>query len=397
MGWRIDVDGTSVDARDVAAWGGRAWTGSADGEWRVLAERYIAAHPRSGRPSEAQRLALLRRLASGPATRAELLEAMRRVGWVGGSDLENRLRELRSGDSRGAGRAGLDIVSDGEVWSLAQPFADLDDADRRALGFAKAMVGRLDGPLAIRSTMAMERLLPGVAATTASPHAGARYLAAPADLERFSDALDNRRPVRVRYFSLNRGAEGTYTVVPVEYVTVGATVKAICVLVDAYGKVERELQMALDRLTSVEVLPDWKRPRPRDLQLDRSTIVLDVTDELYRVMRDRNVFDIAGNLDAVQSDEDDSWRVTGSFPVVLAWDVMEQLCAWAGSAQVREPFWLVNAVVRRLTAGLRVMAEGAAFDVVKPEPTRPFASHGEAVAAEAPLPAPTAPRKLSPR
>ena len=396
MGWRIEVDDVAVDGRDVAAWSGRVWTGTPDAQWRVLAEQYVTAHPRSGRPSEAQRLALLRRLAAGPATRTQLLAAMRRVGWVGASDLENRLRELRSSDSRGAGRAGLDIRSDGEVWSLAQPFADLDQADHRALGFAKAMVGRLEGPLATRAALALERLLPGVAATTASRHAGARYLASPADLEKFSAALDGRRPIRVRYFSLNRGVEGTYTVVPVEYVTVGATVKAICVLADAYGHVERELQLALDRLTSVEPLPDWKRPRPKDLRLRRSRIVLDVTDELYRVLRDRNVFDIGDDVEAEQSDEDNSWRVTGSFPVVLAWDVMEQLCAWAGSAQVREPYWLVNAVVRRLTAGLRVMAEGAAFDVVKPEPERPFASHGEAVAAEDPLPPPAGPRKLRP-
>lgn len=397
MGWRLEVDGTSLDGRDVAAWAGRMWDGEADAQWRLLGERYIAEHPRSGRSSEAQRLALLRRLAAGPATRAELLAVMRRAGWVGADDLENRMRELRSTDRRGAGRAGLSVSGDGVTWRFDEPFADLDPADRRALGFAKAMVGRLDGPLAHRATSALERLLPGVRSTTAAPHGGAGYPASPGDLEKFSEALEARTPIRIRYFSLNRGVLGTYTVVPVEYVTVGATVKAICFLVDAQGQVEREMQLALDRLTSVEPLTDWPVPSEAELQLERTRIVLHVTDELYRVMRDRNVFDIAGEIDAGQDPHDDSWRVTGSFPVVLAWDVMEQLCAWAGSAQVREPLWLVNAVVRRLTAGLRVMAEGDDFEVVKPEPDRDFRSHRDAVAIDAPLPARTGPRKLRPR
>src|SRR3712207_7984412 len=43
------------------------------------------------------------------------------------------------------------------------------------------------------------------------------------------------------------------------------------------------------------------------------------------------------NADSRQDPHDDSWTVRGSFPVALAWDVMEQLCAWAGSSQVHEP------------------------------------------------------------
>ena len=395
MGHRLDVAGVALDGRDVAAWAGRHWTGDADPDWQLLGEQYLAAHPRSARPSEAQRLAMLRRLAAGPATKTELLAALRTTGYVGAADLENRLRELKAGDTRAGGRVGPTVVIDGVQVRLTGPFPALDDPDRRALGFAKSMITRLDGPLATRASAALDRLLPGVSASAAA--AATTYPASPADLERFHAALEGSRPVRIRYFSLNRGVEGTYTVVPVEYVTVGTTVKAICVDVDEYATVGSERQFALDRLAQVEDLPGWRRPPREALALERARIVLHVTDALYRVMRDRNLFGIATDVAATQDAEDESWRVTGSFPVALAWDVMEQVCAWAGSAQVWEPYWLVNAVVRRMAAGLRVMQEGAAFEVVKPEQQRAFASHGEAVAAEEALPPPTAPRKLLPK
>src|SRR5690606_40473468 len=87
---------------------------------------------------------------------------------------------------------------------------------------------------------------------------------------------------------------------------------------------------------------------------------------------------------------------SSDLPEALAWDVMEQLCAWAGQAQVHEPLWLVNAVVRRLRAGLRAMDEGAAFELVKPETRRECRDLGEAIRVDAPLPAPRGPRKLGP-
>lgn len=394
----VQVEGRSVvvDGRDVAQWEGRAWSGTVDAAWRQAADRYVAEHPRAAGVAESQRLAIVRRLAAGPATRLELLALMRQAGYVGATDLENRIRDLRAGDSRAGGRAGLKIVGGDDRYWFTEALPLLDAPDRRALGFAKTMVARLDGPMAMRAASAMERLLPGVGETEGST-AGLRYPAKPADFERFHEALEQRQPIRVRYFSLNHGREGTYDLVPVEYVTLGTTVKAICIEVTSTGETHRELQFALDRLSSVEQLADWPAPAPEQLVLHRSPIVLHVTDGLFRVMRDRDLFGIATDVDAVQDDEDESWRVTGSFPVALAWDVMEQLCAWAGNAQVREPLWLVNAVVRRLTAGLRVMQEGGAFELVKPEPDRPFATHREAVATLQPLPEPTGPRRLQPR
>ena len=394
---RVAVSGAVhvVDGRDVSAWSGRAWTGKPDTQWLVDAERYVTEHPRRGRTADAQRMAILRLLAAGPASRADLLAGMRTAGYVGADDLENRLRDLRAKDTRAAGRNGLALVSDGGRYWFSEPFALLDDPARRALGFARAMVDRLDGPMATRASTALERLLPGV--TAGGHHGSPKYQATPADFERFHAALEERRPVRVRYFSLNSGREAAYDLIPVEYVAVGATVKAICVPVTQKGRVDpRDLQFALDRLRSVAELPDWPSPPPEQLELKRSRIVLHVTDPLYQVMRDRNLFGIAADAEPVQSDEDDSWRVTGSFPEALAWDAMEQLCAWAGNAQVWEPLWLVNAVVRRLAAGQRVM-EGAAFELVKPEVGRLFASHGEALSQMRPLPEPTGPRRLPPR
>jgi hypothetical protein len=387
----------AVDARDVSAWSGRVWTGTPDAEWRVDAERYVADHPRSAGTAEAQRLAILRVLAAGPAQRGQLLAAMRTAGYVGADDFENRLRDLKAGDTRAGGRSGLAVAGDGQRWWLEEPFPLLDGPDRRALGFARAMIDRLDGPMSLRASAALERVLPGVA-VSAEHDAPARYQAPPADLERFHSAMEQRRPIRVRYFSLNSGREGTYDLVPVEYVTVGATVKAICVEVTPAGrKDDRDLQFALDRLRSVADLPDWPTPEPDQLQLRRSRIMLHVTDPLYQVIRDRNLFGIAADAHAVQDAEDDSWQVTGDFPEALAWDVMEQLCAWAGNAQVRQPYWLVNAVVRRLTAGLEVMVEGGPFELVKPEVDRTFASHAEALSVTEPLPQRTGPRRLAPR
>ena len=394
MGHALRLEHTTVDGRDVADWAGRAWTGAIDENWVELGERYVRAHPRApGGVAEAQRLAMVRRLAAGPAGRSELLSTMRSAGYVGAADFENRMRDLRAADSRAAGRSGLDVQSDGVTWWLPEPFALLGDADRRALGFARAMVGRLDGPLATRAMVAMDRMLPGV--SSAAGHAAAGYAAAPADFERFHVALEEHTPVRVRYFSLNSGRERTYNLVPLEYVAVGATVKAVCIEVTAAGQPVMERQFAMDRVRAVETLEGWPRPPADALQPRRSELVLEVTEELYQVMRDRNLF---GAGDAVAEElEAGVWRVTGSFPVALAWDVMEQLCAWAGNAQVWRPYWLVNAVVRRLSAGLRVMQEGGAFELVKPEVERSFADHREAVASEHALPPPSGPRKLEPR
>lgn len=391
----------AVDGRDVAAWCGAAGPPDpGDQAWGERATAYVAAHPRAASAGVApgQRLALLRRLAAGPASLGELLATLRTaVGWVGADDLENRLRDLRGGDRRaGEAHTGLPLRREGDrVW-LAEPFPLLDEDDRRALGFTKAMIGQLDVPLAASASATLEHLLPGVApgAGVRSPQ---RYQARAEDFARFEAAREERRAVQVRYFSLNSGRVGTYRLVPVEYVTVGATVKAICVQVGDEGRRVEDLdrQFALDRLLAVAVVDGQPATPAADLALRRSAIVLEMSEVLYEVLRQRDVFGL-GTVEGTPLGYEGAWRVEGTFPMALSWDVMEQLCAWSGQVQVREPLWLVNAVLRRLRAGLAVMEEGGAFTLVTPEPGRAFASHEEAVRAEEPLPPPSGPRKLSP-
>ena len=404
MGHRIPVPLESrtvqVDGRDVATWSGTGRPPDArDQGWTERTTAYVEAHPRAASAgiAGAQRLAILRRLAAGPATTVQLLAAMRAVGWVGANDLDNRLRDLRAADSRsGAALVGLDVRIEEGQYRLGEPFPTLSEADRRALGFAKAMVAQLDGPLAAGASAALEHLLPGVAAGRA-PRGASAYRARAVDYQRFEAARQDRRAVRVRYFSLNSGREGHYLLVPVEYVTLGATVKAICVRVDEHGKRVEQLdrQFAMDRLLEVELIDGQPRTPKGDLRLRRSPIVLELTDALYNVSRQRDLFGLGG-AEGKQNDYDDSWRVRGRFPTALSWDVMEQLCAWSGQVQVHEPLWLVNAVVRRLRAGLRVMDVGEPFELVKPEMDRTFTSLGEAVTVDEPLPESTGPKKLAP-
>ncbi len=392
--------GKPVDARDLAAWTGvSAQPEGDDAVWREEASAYVAAHPRPGSGfSEAQRLVLLRRLAAGPATSVELLAALRTVGWVGASDLENRVRELRGG-SRGAGRGGLDLRSQaGRHW-LAAPLPALDDAQVQAIGFAQAMLTQLDTPMAAAATRALGEVLPGL-----NPAAASGTTPPPARLtllERFHEALDERRPVRLRYDSRNTGLKRLLTVVPLEYVPIGGLVKAVCVEVDRDGRrrgVDR--QLVLERIIEVEPLPDWADPEPQACTLVRDELVIHVPEALAEIIHERGMFGTDGSSPTRLVSDAEVYEVTGTFPRALAWDVMEQLCAWAGSVQVHAPLWLVNAVCRRLRAGLEEMETAAGFRLVKPDPTARFTSHAEAVGWE-PGPAASDPRgrarRLAPR
>ena len=376
---RIVRDGQAlvVDGRDVAGWRGRAAAGGAygGGDWQVHAEDYVEAHPRGGRFADTQRLALLQRLAAGPATTAELLTALRRAGWVAASDLENRVRDLRGGGQRGAGRTvALAIERDGDVWRLLEPLPALDAPSRRALGFAKALVAQHGTPLGATAVQALDGLLPGLAPvtgerTTATMRAKAEHLHA------FEHARQERRPVRITYWSITSEANHTYLLVPVEYVPTGPALKAVCVVVRSDGTKVAERQFALDRLVAVERTA-MKPLAPEALALERSHLHLEVTGTLRRILLDRNQFGVR-DAEAREVDED-VWEVRGSFPTVLGWDVMEQVCAWAGSAVVREPLWLVAAVVRRLRAGLEAMETGR-LRLVAPDHARSYASLAEAL------------------
>lgn len=399
-GIRITVDGrlVTVDGRDVAS--DLHHVGPVDPEdadWVVAAEAYVERHPRGeGRTADAQRLALLQRLAAGPASTTTLLRAMRRAGWVAASDLENRVRDLRGGGQRGAGRTvAVDIVREGDIYRLAEPLPLLDEPSRRALGFAKALVARQGSPLAAQAVQALDALLPGLATATGQ-RGSATMKATSRHLHLLEQARQERRPVRITYWSITSEADHTYLLVPVEYVPVGPALKAVCVVVRSDGTKKDERQFALDRLVSVQAT-DLDPLTPEALALDRSDLHLEVTGTLYRILSDRNQFGVRDAKARIV--DDDVYEVRGAFPSVLGWDVMEQLCAWAGSVVVREPLWLVAAVVRRLRAGIEAMESGN-LQLVVPEIGRQYASLGEALYAGADddesAAAPPGARKLEP-
>lgn len=167
---RVEVEGTSrsVERDDVVAWAGLAGDeADRSEELRRAAQGYVRAHPRPRPDAQGavnvparQRMAILRRLAAGPATRLELLAAMREVaGYVGGDDWRNRLDELRGSGKRGGGHEPLPIATDGDTYRLTEPFPTLSAADRQTLGRLKASLAD-DGDEAARAVL--EALLPGL-------------------------------------------------------------------------------------------------------------------------------------------------------------------------------------------------------------------------------------------
>ncbi|CAN5485490.1 hypothetical protein BH23ACT9_BH23ACT9_02810 [soil metagenome] len=386
---------SKVDGRDVAAaMNLRGDPDPGDPAWTTAAEAYVDANPRpDGFVADAQRLQLIRTLAAGPATTRKLLAAMREVGWVGSSDLENRLRDLRGSGKRAAGRViTVEVATNGDVHSLLQPLPALGEPQLRALGFVKSLVAQQQTPLAAQGLQALEGMLPGIGMHTGERIEATMTLTAE-DMHRFEDARVRRTPVDVTYYSMNSGKQSTYRLVPVEYVPVGPAMKAVCIDVDEAGQPGLERQFALDRIRGVAVT-GLDPLTPEQTELRRETLHIEVTDPLYRIMLARNQFGIA-SASADQTDVD-RWQVRGAFPVALGWDVMEQMCAWAGSVIVHQPLWLVNAVTRRLRAGLRAM-EDAEMVLVKPDPERVFADLKEAIYDDpAETSPPDGPRKIAP-
>lgn len=399
MGHGIVVDTDAgpikVDARDVADWEGRSVADPDDPMWRSIAERYVDAHPRpAARFSDGQRVAILRCLAAGPADTRSVLRAMRQVGYVGASDLENRLRDLRATGKRGGDHAAaLPVVSDGDVHRLTQPLPLLDDLQRTALGHVKTLVARQPTPLVGHAMQVLDGLLPGVGATTGADGNRTMRLGT-ADMQRFEHARTTRTPVSVEYHSMNSGRTKSYLLVPVTYVPTGPAMKAVCVEVDRDGNPGEERQFALERIHRVRDadMPPLAEP----IHLRTEPLHLVVMRDLYRIMADRNQFNISG-FEARELPDSDHWEVYGEFPVVLGWDVMEQMCAWAGSVVVYQPLWLVNAVMRRLHAGLSAMQDSE-LRLEKPRPGEAFADLEDALFRVEPDPvvAPVGPTKLAP-
>jgi len=164
----VDDDALSVEGEDVLAWVGRrpADDRSAAALARQHAHDYVRDNPRPEPDAQGainvparQRMALLRRLAAGPATRVELLAAMRgAAGYVGAHDWRNRLDELRGNGKRGGGHTPLPIEQDEDTYRLTEPFPEVRHDVRDRLALLKAVARELD-PEAARL---LEGLLPGL-------------------------------------------------------------------------------------------------------------------------------------------------------------------------------------------------------------------------------------------
>lgn len=179
---QFEMDGRrrSVELDDVVAWDGLDPTTLDAPEARrrlqSAAVAYVEAHPRPAPDAQGgvnvparQRMALLRRLAAGPATRTELLAAMRAAaGYVGGDDWRNRMDELRGHGQRGGGHTPLPLVHDPatDTYRLTATFAELGPRAVAALGVAKAAVSAL-GEAGEAAREALDRLLPDVPAAPA--------------------------------------------------------------------------------------------------------------------------------------------------------------------------------------------------------------------------------------
>lgn len=179
---RVEVEGAvrSLDRDDVIAWAGLdERTADRDEELARSARAYVTAHPRPAADAQGgvnvparQRMALLRRLASGPATRRELLATMRAAaGYVGGDDWRNRLDELRGRGKRGGGHAPLPIEHDeaADTYRLTEPFPTLSGPDREVLGRLKATVADAGDHAA---GALLDAIAPGVDEVRDGPEAG---------------------------------------------------------------------------------------------------------------------------------------------------------------------------------------------------------------------------------
>lgn len=169
---RVEVDGAavSVEGEDVLSWLGHRPDDdrAAAAEAREHAADYVRDNPRPEPDAQGavnvparQRMALLRRLAAGPATRVELLAAMRdAAGFVGAHDWRNRYDELRGHGKRGGGHTPLPLAHDPEtdVYRLTDPFPVVRPDVRERLGLVKAVAARLDPEAAAL----LEGLLPGL-------------------------------------------------------------------------------------------------------------------------------------------------------------------------------------------------------------------------------------------
>jgi hypothetical protein len=350
-----------VEGEDVLGWRGLTRAEDRTGLARDLAAAYVAANPRPDKDAQGsanvparQRLALLRRLAAGPATRHELLAAMRvAAGWVGASDWRNRLDELRGHGKRGGGHLPLPLEhdEDSDTYRLTAPFAAFSDEQRLDLALALGALDSLGG-MAVGARTTLQGIAPDVGA---SPVEGGR-VRYPADavLDRFQQAMRRRTVVEVEY-TRQGGIHRTYPrVLPLRYLAGDTAVRAYVAELDADGRRIRGIQLALDRLVAVRDVPGCTPAPGADVD-PTSPLVLWVTEPVLTLLRSRELFslDVDGAEEvAVDDGTTTMWEVRGSFATELNWEVLRTLLAFTGSVRVVEPAWLAVAFVQRCVEGL---------------------------------------------
>lgn len=388
---RVEVDGEthSVERADVLAWAGvDPERGRAGAVAESHATSYVRANPRPEPDAQGgvnvparQRRALLRRLAAGPATKGELLSAMRdAAGYVGGDDWRNRMDELRGRGKRGGGHPALPIVRERETdtYRLAESFPVLSEADRLELGRVKAVLRSAGTPVG-RGRVLLDGLLPDV---PVSPLGDAAVAYPSGDvLARLDEAIHGRHPVRIRWRGAGgqgppdpdetdpdetggdqtgdgRGGDGPGDgservhgpVVPLGYLPGGAAVRVHVAALDGDGRRVGGFDLPLDRVVEVE---RYEGPAaPTEVGTGPTTrLTLWVTPPLHDVLVRRSVLDLDGGRTAAPG-APDLLEVEGAFPTELSWEVLRLLLRWSGSVRVLTPQWLATAYAQRCLDGL---------------------------------------------
>ncbi|MFP5310135.1 MAG: hypothetical protein ACLGIR_11235 [Actinomycetes bacterium] len=357
---RVEGRTLSVEGEDVLRWKGLVAADDRVALAREHALAYVDAHPRPEKDAQGsaniparQRLALLRRLAAGPADRHELLEAMRdAAGWVGASDWRNRTDELRGHGKRGGGHTPLPLEEDEDgTLRLTEAFPAFSDEQRLDLSLA---LGALDhfGGAAAGARTTIQGIAPDVAPT--SVEAGTVRYPSDTVLDRFQAAMRHGTVVRLEYRTQGQVLKVYERVLPLRYLSGDTAVRAYVAELRPDGTRLRGIQLALDRFVKVEDVPGCT-PAPDAKDEPRSELVLWVTRRVLELLRSRELFelDVAGATE-VAVDEGDAtmWEVHGSFATELNWEVLRVLLSFTGSVRVVEPAWLGAAFVRRCVEGL---------------------------------------------
>lgn len=341
---KVDVDGqtVSVEGEDVLAWHDDAPKPAAgDGEVaRSWAAAYVRANPRPIPDAQGgvniparQRMALLRRLAAGPATKVELLEAMRSAaGYVGGDDWRNRYDELRGHGKRGGGHLPLPIEHDvdADTYRLVESFATLSESQRRWLAHAKAA---LDERLGAATTV-LDGLLPDVGLTD-DAETVLDYTSSDAAAT-LDAAMQRAGIIELRYVDGRTDRPGALLCIPGDYVTTPHGLAVRVIEVDLAGRRTGGRVIPLRGVREVILHPEVA-PAPEALEARTTPLVLQTSTAGAAQLRD-SLHGLGISLD--RQDDDGTVVLRGDLDVDVARDAVDVLLLSAEPVRVVHPRWL---------------------------------------------------------